>query len=461
MGFGDFLSGWYGDVGGNAPVPSYIRHKNQKSPGELGEEQAEFMNAAYPGTNPWEQLGAAGASNHSAAAEKNRLQKQQFSVQKDIAKLQTDAQVQVAEIQAKAQLGAAGIPFNHPLGAKEKEAGIDKDIAQALSLAADIPLKQSQTLLNLDLKLSERFNRFLMHERGLTERHKRASLQQGIDESKAKENLIGKQTTTEEKRPDNIQADTDLKGSQKGLVDKQQLTEEERPANVRADTRRANSQAELADQQADTEVERRRHIREQANTEWERRRVLRSERQLKEYLAEESQAKRMKILMETGLLGFETLYEYERSQYYATMAYGDRNKALFSNAFASARIILGSTPDHAEVGYDDKAGFIALAGGGAFWMPARRIVQKFLARHQLKKEAWRENQGMQGSVRTRELDEMLQSHYNKQGSRPSNIGGAQTDIQGPDYFGFPGQPPKSPGIHKTRPPAAPPRRYSQ
>ena len=88
----------------------------------LGAAQREQLKKAYPGTNPWEQLGAggpttgpaiaAGASGRKAGgqfATQLKMQAQQNATARDIARTQASAQVQSAALGAQASVKASEI----------------------------------------------------------------------------------------------------------------------------------------------------------------------------------------------------------------------------------------------------------------------------------------------------------------------------------------------------------------
>ena len=324
MSFGSFLSGWYGNIGGNALVPSYLRDQREQElndPTRLGQNQRRFLDAAYPGTNPWEQLGASGASNHPAAAERNKIAKQHLSVQKDIAEIQAKAQIEVAKIGERAKLGAAGIPFDHPLGRREKESGIavnegkiDLMGAQEFMAETGATLNEANAALSWERTIGERWVRYLNMARYHTERKRPANIQADTD-------LKVKQGVTEGKRPANIQADTDLKGAYKTLTERQSETELYRPARVRAATTRDYSAAALDDQRAKL-------VDAQRATERNRPANVRMDTLLKQSARILNLVLHGKELTITDLKQLELLYEEARSDFYDEMAFGDRQKRV-------------------------------------------------------------------------------------------------------------------------------------
>ena len=161
-----------------------------------------------------------------------------------------------------------------------------------------------------------------MHERGLTERTKRASLRQGIGESKAKENLIGKQALTEEKRPANVEADTNLKVSQKGLVDEEITTEPVRRDHI--------------EEQAKTEVWRQGEIRENILTAPVDRDLKRTAAAYNRAITAKTDEERKKIIVETGMLGIDLLFKQMESYYFSRVAAANADKAEFANFWVAA-----------------------------------------------------------------------------------------------------------------------------
>lgn len=76
----------------------------QKSMGQRGKELADFMNNAYPGTNPWEQLGAGGGGAGSVS-----VQESQEKHQKTMQRAELATREKVAKIQANASTTSAAI----------------------------------------------------------------------------------------------------------------------------------------------------------------------------------------------------------------------------------------------------------------------------------------------------------------------------------------------------------------
>lgn len=72
---------------------------------ELGSRRRDFLNAAYPGTTPWEQLGATGQGQ---ATDAPRLQRRRLQQEERIVDKQLATQKEVANIQADATIKAAG-----------------------------------------------------------------------------------------------------------------------------------------------------------------------------------------------------------------------------------------------------------------------------------------------------------------------------------------------------------------
>ena len=391
MGFGSFLSGWYGNAGGNALVPSFLRHKaaqdNQWDPAQAGMDQRAFLQHAYPGTNPWEQLGAAGASNHPAAGERNDIARKALSNQKDIAKIQADAQIKVAEIGERAKLGAAGIPFDHPLGRREKESGIavnegkiDLMGAQEFMAETGATLNEANAALSWERTIGERWVRYLNMARYHTER----------------------------KRPANIQADTDLKGAQKTLTEHQSETELYRPARVRAATTRDYSAAALDDQRA-------RLVNAQRATERNRPANVRMDTLLKRSAYLVNLAIQGKELTITELKELELMYEEARSDFYDEMAFGDRQKRVHPGFWQTFMYGWTNVPEDIDISPAEQragvgsavvgglagataipgaaAGKGAVAAGGAVgagmswvWREFMGIIGQFKDKHFLKKE---------------------------------------------------------------------------
>lgn len=71
-----------------------------KSPGQLGREARTYNQAAYPGTTPWEQLGATGAPQAIGAERQNtkelQLMQKQLNMQQDLKTKELDTQEKIA-----------------------------------------------------------------------------------------------------------------------------------------------------------------------------------------------------------------------------------------------------------------------------------------------------------------------------------------------------------------------------
>lgn len=87
------------DIGGIAGIPMPWA----KTPAQQGGDLRDFMNNAYPGTNPWEQLGAGGGAGvHGtsiATKTQKELQGRQLASNERIARIQAGATTTAAAIQ--------------------------------------------------------------------------------------------------------------------------------------------------------------------------------------------------------------------------------------------------------------------------------------------------------------------------------------------------------------------------
>ena len=142
---GSGLGGWVSGkiLGEDKPKPYW-----EEDPAVLGSWQARYNKTAYPGTNPWEQLGSPAAStNMGVAADRANTAREQLKTQKDIARIQAGAQVQSAGIAAQAQLGAAKTPYDDPRSQALREAHTREADANTLAKQSEIPLNTAKTIL--------------------------------------------------------------------------------------------------------------------------------------------------------------------------------------------------------------------------------------------------------------------------------------------------------------------------
>ena len=112
-GFGKSLLGGIGENIGNRAaeaagdkvfgVPSHL------TGAQLGEAQRQYMDAAFPGTNPWERLGQSSALTPVQVAKENRrtqnqLVRQTTGAQKSVARINQETQLKVADKNNEASL---------------------------------------------------------------------------------------------------------------------------------------------------------------------------------------------------------------------------------------------------------------------------------------------------------------------------------------------------------------------
>lgn len=136
--------------------------QQQPSGTELGERHRAFLEAAYPGTNPWEQLGASGSPQQADHA---RIEREKLRTQEKIAKLQTDtqkenvrkqtqAQRDVANISAQAQIQARSILPEATAGLQTAQTGLAEEKmlteqAQRRLIGANISLARARELAKM------------------------------------------------------------------------------------------------------------------------------------------------------------------------------------------------------------------------------------------------------------------------------------------------------------------------
>lgn len=169
-------------IGGTARVAQILGNAKQQFQGlggtkapsgaELGQRQREFLQTAYPGTNPWEQLGASG---NPQQADHASIERQRLKTQEKIAKLQTDTQrANVAE-QTQAQRDVANIGASAQLKAR----GIQPESLTSLQTA--------QAGKHTAETATERNRAILVELQGINEEAKLGLIDAQIDETKANE----------------------------------------------------------------------------------------------------------------------------------------------------------------------------------------------------------------------------------------------------------------------------------
>ena len=106
-GFGQKM-GLSGEMAGSMgqAIPAMTKIAGIPMPGtghQLGQDTADFLKSAYPGTNPWEQLGSGGQQGAVEVADRNikgqkEMQDKELETRETIARIQADATTQSAAI---------------------------------------------------------------------------------------------------------------------------------------------------------------------------------------------------------------------------------------------------------------------------------------------------------------------------------------------------------------------------
>ncbi len=112
---------------------------------ELGLRQRQFMDAAYPNLNPWEQAGAGTSAGNSQ--QQAQLAREQMRSQEKIAGIQSSAQVKSSQQQADAGVQSAQIAADASKYGTDKTTDVGNRQVDVLAqrLQADIPHIQAQT----------------------------------------------------------------------------------------------------------------------------------------------------------------------------------------------------------------------------------------------------------------------------------------------------------------------------
>lgn len=132
---------------------------NPTDPVNAGLSQKAFMDAAYPGTNPWERLGGSPAQFAVAAEQRKfkqeeKLQDKQLKTQKDIARLNADTQLRMADLTS----ATSRLNVGHQVGATVRgqdihkmltvaQQAIDRHKASSLRMSARAALGQMDAAL--------------------------------------------------------------------------------------------------------------------------------------------------------------------------------------------------------------------------------------------------------------------------------------------------------------------------
>ena len=144
---------FWGAVGGalgGVLVDKVFNNTPGKESGQsLGQGARDYYDAAFPGTNPWERLGAGNPSGATAVADqKAKTDRNAQRTQAGIASTQQATQIKVAKIHADATKAAAGVsaaPSHRQ--ATVAEAKADPEIAQIVS---DTLLKDANAKLTAE-----------------------------------------------------------------------------------------------------------------------------------------------------------------------------------------------------------------------------------------------------------------------------------------------------------------------
>lgn len=197
-GFDNAVSGAMSEKVSNA----FLGVPQRSNPSKLGRYEKKYMDAKYPGTTPWEQLGgSAGHSSNSAAvnnqslehkqqSQELKLKREELQTRKDVAKTQAEA----AKYSADAQLKAAGYQY-------------DRIPEKGTLGASTIARESSQTGLNLEtLKKVQEDTKFIKQETA---------------KSKAQEALLYIQGDKFRQEISNLQEENKLIGARVGLTEAQ------------------------------------------------------------------------------------------------------------------------------------------------------------------------------------------------------------------------------------------------
>lgn len=171
---------------------AYNEHLGLVAPNDYaghGAALKEFMDAAYPGTNSWEQLGAGGGAGAGASAiagsparAQERAAHDQQRTAEHLQNKQLAVELEKTKIAAGATVEAARAPFQTPAeSGTVAESQITANNAAAAFAVAGVPLRRAQTLgtlvhaalqdeqrrTEIELQASHKAAAFLSHHRGL------------------------------------------------------------------------------------------------------------------------------------------------------------------------------------------------------------------------------------------------------------------------------------------------------
>lgn len=171
---------------------AYNEHLGLAAPSDYAAHGAalkSFMDAAYPGTNPWEQLGAGGGAGAGASAiagsparAQERAAHDQQRTAEHLQNKQLSVELEKAKIAAGATVEAARAPFQTPAeSGTVAESQITANNAAAAFAVAGVPLRRAQTLgalvhaalqdeqrrTEIELQASHQATAFLNRHRGL------------------------------------------------------------------------------------------------------------------------------------------------------------------------------------------------------------------------------------------------------------------------------------------------------
>lgn len=156
---GAFMGGAEGAMGdfGNRVTGDLLGAPNARS---RGKDAEDYMNNAFPGTTPWERLGAGGAGTAGAGAttsvNKAMISNQRFMQSKDLAN-----KLKIANIQAGASVKSslapygikaqAGLPYQTSVGIQERKVPHEIREMQARTRKADwesVAISKSEKWIN-------------------------------------------------------------------------------------------------------------------------------------------------------------------------------------------------------------------------------------------------------------------------------------------------------------------------
>jgi len=94
------MAGKFLDKSANMFVSNKVNEMFGKTPGQLGRDHKKFNDSAFPGTNPWEQLGSAAGAGSGGAAQANIEQQKH---RQEMEKAQLTTQPAIDEVKLKMQ----------------------------------------------------------------------------------------------------------------------------------------------------------------------------------------------------------------------------------------------------------------------------------------------------------------------------------------------------------------------